>query len=390
VADLRAVVVVGPGLDADPDLLAEVAAAEFAALGVSGRVVATDGTEGLDTAIAAAGRDPACALVALPGPGAQSRRLMEVPGPRADRTVWLDLGGAGPVPPAAGAAHLHGRGLWGLTWAIRHAVHRLRHPARRIAYGDHPDQWGDLRLPPGDGARPPGAGARPPGAGARPPVAVLVHGGYWRSVWGADLMDALAADLAGRGFAAWNLEYRRPDRHGWAATVDDVDAALAALDLVAAQAPVDPDRVVLIGHSAGGQLAVRAAADHPDRVAVAVSLAGVLDLHEAQRRGMGTGAVAVALGGTPAELPALYAAADPMARLPFGVPQLVVQGRDDDLDLVDLGRRYVRRARAAGDAVTQVELPGDHFAVIDPRTPIWRATTDAVADLLARHRDGRP
>jgi acetyl esterase/lipase len=386
VADLRAVVVVGPGLDADTGLLAEVAAAEFAALGVSGRVVAADGTEGLEAATAAAGRDPACALVVLPGPGVQSRRLMEVPGPHA---VWLDLGDAGAVPPA-GAAHLHGRGLWGLTWAIRHAVHRLRHPARRIAYGDHPDQWGDLRLPPVAGVRPPGAGALPPGAGARQPVAVLVHGGYWRSVWNADLMDALAADLAGRDFAAWNLEYRRPDRHGWAATVDDLTAALATLDRVAARAPVDPDRVVLIGHSAGGQLAFRAAADHPDRVAVAVSLAGVLDLHEAHRRGMGTGAVAAALGGTPAELPGRYAAADPMARLPFGVPQVVVQGRDDDLDLVDLGRRYVRRARAAGDAVTHVELPGDHFAVIDPRTPIWRATMDAVADLLAGHGDGAP
>jgi acetyl esterase/lipase len=216
------------------------------------------------------------------------------------------------------------------------------------------------------------------------PVAVLVHGGYWRSVWGADLMDAIAVDLAGRGLAAWNLEYRRPDRHGWAATTADLAAGLATLARVAAGgAAIDLDRVVVIGHSAGGQLALRAAAD-AGRVVLAVSLAGVLDLAEGERRWIGAGAVEPALGGTRAELPEVYAAADPLARLPLGVPQLVVQGRQDDLDLVDIGRRYARAALAAGDQVEYLELPGGHFSVIDPTSRIWRATADRLVSRLDR------
>jgi acetyl esterase/lipase len=250
-----------------------------------------------------------------------------------------------------------------LAWAVRHAVHRVRHPARRVRYGSHPDQWGELRLPPG---------------AVRPPVAVLIHGGYWRPVWTADLMDALAIDLTGHGFATWNLEYRRPDPHGWHATTADVASGLEAL--AGLDAELGP--VAVIGHSAGGQLAMRAAADS-DRVALAVSLAGVLDLAEGQRRGTGNGAVAAALGGTPATVPDRYAASDPMARLPLGVPQLVVQGRDDDPDLVDCGRRYGRAARAAGDDVAYLERPGGHFAVIDPTTDLWHATAEQIRARLS-------
>nr|BFE80870.1 hypothetical protein GCM10020093_034710 [Planobispora longispora] len=202
---------------------------------------------------------------------------------------------------------------------------------------------------------------------------MLLHGGYWRSIWGADLMDALGIDLAERGFTAWNVEYRRPDLHGWAATTEDVAAALA-LAAGEARGPV-----VVIGHSAGGQLALRAAADDR-RVALAVSLAGVLDLVEGDRRHLSSGAVAAALGGSAAEVPAAYAASSPLERLPLKVPQLIVQGGGDDLDLIDLGRRYARAAQAAGDEVTYLEMSGDHFDVIDPASPIWRATAGAITD----------
>jgi acetyl esterase/lipase len=356
------VVVAGPGLVADPELIRETADAELEALGVAGRFVAA--ADPAAVADALAGADTG-AVVVLPGPDAETRRLMTQPGPHADRTVWYDLTRTGPMEVAGGGAHLYGRGVWGVMWAIRHAVHRLRHPAHRIGYGPHPDQWAELRLP----------------TAQRPPVAVLVHGGYWRSVWAADLMDALAIDLAGRGFAAWNVEYRRPDAHGWDATTADVARGLEALADV--DFPLDLDRVAVIGHSAGGQLSMRAAADS-GRVALAVSLAGVLDLAEGYRRRMGVGAIAAALGGTPDTLPDVYAASDPMARLPLGVPQLIVQARDDDPDLVDCGRRYVRAARAAGDEVTQLEMPGEHFAVIDPATDLWRATIERIQARLRR------
>lgn len=373
-----AVVIVGPRLVADADLLRETVEAELPALGVTGRIVTAGDQAAVAAAIAEAAGDLG-AIVVLPGPDPEVRRLMRAPGRHAGRTVWCDLTATGRVPVAAGSAHLSGRGIWGVVWAVRHALHRLRHPARRVAYGDHPDQWGELRLPPGAGPH---------------PVAVAVHGGYWRPVWGADLMDALAIDLAGRGFATWNLEYRVAADGGWEATTADVASGLAALaDL---DAPLDLARVVVLGHSAGGQLALRVAADSgrggsrpaagagpgvAGRVALAVSLAGVLDLAEGAHRGLGTGAVPAALGGTPAERPERYAAADPMARLPLGVAQLVVQGRADDPDLVDSARRYVPAARAAGDTVTYLERPGDHFAVIDPASPIWYETASYLRGL---------
>lgn len=407
------IVLTGPGLVADLRLLTEVADREFAALGLGGTVSATSDLPGFRAAL-----ESPDVLVVLPGPDPEVRRLFAE---RPD-AVWLDLtkadaplpalvdgtasgsgtasasgeAGAGGTASGGGEAgaggtrgmvgtHLHGRGIWGLTWAIRHAVHRLRRPAHRIAYGDHPDQWAEMRPPYGvvgqapatmppyetNGQIPTAVATREDGEQA--PTVVLLHGGFWRSIWGADLMDALAIDLAERGFAAWNLEYRRPDLHGWDATTEDVARGVA----LAAQSARGP--LVVIGHSAGGQLALRAAADDR-RVTLAVSLAGVLDLAEGDRRHMSSGAVAVALGGSAAEVPGAYRRSGPLERLPLGVPQLIVQGGGDDLDLVDFGRRYARAAQEAGDQVTYLEMSGDHFDVIDPASPIWRATAGAVAE----------
>ncbi|MFC6575272.1 alpha/beta hydrolase family protein [Planomonospora parontospora] len=411
VADVR--VLAGPGLVADLRLLAEVADREFASLGVRGAVTVLPGPAELEAAVL----ESSGPLVVLPGPDPEARALIA----RHPRAVWLDLHR---VAEPAGPGHLHGRGVWGLAWAIRHAVHRLRRPVRRVAYGAHPDQWAEVRRPhgspdeSGDGPRgdrqggpggdrwsgsggdrwrgsrddpkggprsgPGGAGGERQGGPREPvPVAVVLHGGYWRSVWGADLMDALCADLAGRGLETWNLEYRRPDLHGWAATTADVAAGLA----LAAEGARGP--VVVIGHSAGGQLALRAAADD-GRVALAVSLAGVLDLVEGDRRRLSGGAVAAALGGPADEAPEVYARSSPLERLPLQVPQLVVQGDGDDLDLVDLGRRYARAARAAGDDVTYLEAAGDHFDVIDPASPIWRTTAEMITGRVLRGSEGPP
>ncbi|MFI6453326.1 alpha/beta hydrolase [Streptosporangium amethystogenes] len=362
-SNLHVLVVTGPGLVADLRLLTEVADREFAALGVGGTVSMTSDLPGFRAALESPG-----ALVVVPGPDPGARGLFaEYP-----EAVWLDLTKSeAPLPgPADGASgtHLHGRGVWGLTWAIRHAVHRLRRPAHRVGYGDHPDQWAEIRPPYGTPGQAPS-----PEADGQTPVAVLLHGGFWRSVWGADLMDALAIDLAERGFAAWNLEYRRPDLHGWDATTADVARGIA----LAAQGARGP--LVVIGHSAGGQLALRAAADD-QRITLAVSLAGVLDLAEGDRRHMSSGAVAAALGGSAAEVPETYLRSGPLERLPLGVPQLIVQGGGDDLDLVDFSRRYARAAQESGDQVIYLEMSGDHFDVIDPASPIWRATAGAIAE----------
>ncbi|MGW0805859.1 alpha/beta hydrolase [Nonomuraea sp. NPDC002799] len=367
------VVVAGPGVVADAGLLGEVAEREFAALGVRGVL-----RHARDVAELRSSLDGDAVVVAVPGPEAGARALI---GRSTGPVVWVDLERVDGVEPGPGAAHLHGRGVSGLAWGIRHAVHRRRHPGRRIPYGPGRDQWGELYLP----------------SLASAPVVVLIHGGYWRSIWAADLMDALCVDLVERGLAVWNLEYRRPDLHGWQATTEDVAAGLAAL--AALDAPLDLGRVAVAGHSAGGQLALRVGADGvAGGVRMVVSLAGVLDLVEGDRRWLSSGAVAAALGhpstgagsstdagagGERRGVDALYRASSPLHRLPLGVPQLIVQGTDDDLDLIDFGRRYARAAELAGDDVTHLERPGDHFAVITPGTPIWQATAEAIATALA-------
>ncbi|MFI6735572.1 alpha/beta hydrolase [Nonomuraea sp. NPDC050451] len=408
---IEVLVIVGPGLVADDGLLEEIAAREFAAAGVSGTLVhARDASHVLSLLSSPSSPGGAGCAVVLPGPSAEVRSLI---GRDLGAVVWVDVERADGVTAGKGATHLHGRGISGPAWAIRHAVHRVRHPSRRIAYGPLPEQWGELYLPDAD----------------EPPVVMLIHGGYWRSIWAADIMGPLCADLARRGLAVWNLEYRRPDLHGWDATTADVAAGLAALATVdvataaltmaagsdalppgadrSPAAALDLTRVAVVGHSAGAQLALRAVADAAAGeagaaggaraaegvaggvgVVMAVSLAGVLDLVEGDRRWVGTGAVGAALGGRapgPGEGQAAppYADASPLLRLPLRVRQLIVQGAADDLDLVDFSRRYARAAERAGDDVTYLEMPGDHFDVINPATPIWQATAEAIAHALA-------
>jgi acetyl esterase/lipase len=246
---------------------------------------------------------------------------------------------------------------------------------RSLGYGSQPEQFGQLLAP---------------AAGSEPvPVVVLLHGGFWLSRWKLALMDPLAADLAERGLASWNLEYRRADRHGWDATTADVEAGVRHLDRLAARLPLNLSEVVLVGHSAGGQLAVRVAADllgsrAPVRPATVVSLGGVLDLIEADRRNLGDGAVAAALGGSATQLPETYAASSPVLRLPLGIRQIIVTAREDSADLNDLSRRHVAAARAAGDEVIAIEGDGDHFTLIDPSSRIWTDTMDRVLTGLPR------
>ncbi len=209
-------------------------------------------------------------------------------------------------------------------------------------------------------------------------VAVLLHGGAWSARYDLSLMAALAADLAARGWAVWNLEYRRVGRRsggGWPQTGEDV---LAGIDLLAQlDAPLDLARVVVIGHSAGGQLALwaagrRRAADAPVRVRAAVAQAGVVDLEAAARHG--SSEVLAFLGGDPGEVPGRYADASPTARLPLGVPQLLVHGEQDAAVPAASSRRYTDRARAAGDRVTLVLRSGDgHNEHLDPRSVAWAA-----------------
>ena len=228
-------------------------------------------------------------------------------------------------------------------------------PVDTLQYGRHPDQVADLRLP---------------AVGSEPhPVAVVLHGGFWRPRYTRPAMDAVAVALAQAGWASWNVEYRRVGAGGGVPeTLEDVAAAVTALREL--DAPLDRSRIAAVGHSAGGHLALWLAGT--GLISRAVSLAGVCDLAEAARHGIGDGAVLDLAGGTPEEAPDSYALADPGARLPTGVPQLLVHGDRDDAVPVEHSRAYADKARAAGDPCELLELAGTgHFDVIDPRSDAW-------------------
>jgi acetyl esterase/lipase len=219
-------------------------------------------------------------------------------------------------------------------------------------------------------------------------VAVLLHGGFWRARYDLRLEDRLVSDLAGRGWAVWNLEYRRlgwRSRGGWPATLEDVAAGIDHLGTLGER--FDAGRVVAIGHSAGGQLALWAAArsglpagapgaEPSVRLAGAVSQAGVLDLREAARLGLSRGAAGRFLGGPPGKLPQRHDLASPIERLPLRLPQLLVHGEADDVVPIELSRRYARRAAEGGDPCELVELPGvGHYEHLDPNTEAWGAVS---------------
>jgi acetyl esterase/lipase len=253
-------------------------------------------------------------------------------------------------------------------------------PAPVVRYGEHPDQVANLHLPAADGG---------------PwPVAVVVHGGFWRERWDRTTTTPLALDLAARGVAAWNVEYRRvgQDGGGWPGTLEDV---AAAVDHLAAIDAVDAERVAAVGHSAGGQLALWLAARDrlPSgapgsvprvRVRGAVALAGVADLALGHAQALGGGACAAFLGGGPEDVPDRYAAASPAALLPLHVPVGLVHGGVDDVVPPEQSRAYAAAARAAGDDVELVELAGaGHFDVVDPRHEAWVAARALLERLLA-------
>ncbi len=239
----------------------------------------------------------------------------------------------------------------------------------RSEYGAHHAQFGELYRP-----------TEATYAG----TVVIVHGGFWRAKYGLALGRPLANDLAARGYVAWNLEYRRVgDGGGWPATFDDIAQGIDHLSTL----DVDTSGVVAVGHSAGGHLAVWAAGRSTPTVRLtgAVSQAGVLDLAVAQDTGVGAGAAADLLGGTPAEVPDRYRLADPIQRLPLEVPVLCVHAQGDVNVPIAQSTAYVR---AAGGSAALREVAGDHFTLIDPTTPAWAAARDALPSLLAGRLPG--
>ncbi|MEW6475551.1 MAG: alpha/beta hydrolase [Actinomycetota bacterium] len=331
--------------------------------GLAGVVIAP-GVDGFDAAeLAAAVADTPVPVVAV-DPGNLRKAGVE---PESTRLV------------AAGACVIYGRGEDTARHALRYLARRRGRRPDTLAYGPEPGQEGDLWLPAGAGPH---------------PVAVLFHGGFWYHAWERDLMDGLALDLARRGIAAWNAEYRRVGAGGgWPATGQD---AARATDHLVALAPVydlDLGRVAAIGHSAGAQLALWVAARgrrgevHPT---VVVGLATIADLEEAMAARTGGGSVARLLdtgldGADDRDREVALAEASPRAKLPIGVPQLLVHAVDDPVVPLSQTTTYAEAARAAGDEITVMELErGGHFDLIDPASQGWATVACALQARLER------
>ena len=241
-------------------------------------------------------------------------------------------------------------------------------PDRTAAYGPHPDQVVDLRLPP-EPAR---------------TLVVLVHGGFWRAAYDRTHTGPLADALARAGYAVAVPEYRRVGSPGggWPGTFDDISVCCEALGTICAAQGIRPLRTVLVGHSAGGHLALWAAARHrlpPDspwhsqwRPDAVVALAGCSSLDLADAWELDGDAAADLLGGHAGEVPERYALADPAALLPLAVPATLLHGTADQHVPSAMSRAYATRAEQLGDPVALVELEGlEHFALIDPLSSAW-------------------
>jgi acetyl esterase/lipase len=259
-------------------------------------------------------------------------------------------------------------------------------PDHRIAYGMDSSQYGELRLPSGSGPH---------------PVAILIHGGCFKAAY-ASLRDLapMGDALKKMGIATWNIEYRRLGEPGggWPGTYLDVGLAVDHLRALAEEHALNLGRVVVVGHSAGGHLAMWAAArarlpEGSDlRVAAPLSLRGVLDLagpvdltanipgYEGLCRDR---VITGLLGGTPAAVPERYAHASAMSLVPLGIPQVLLIGDHEEFVPRPLAEAYVRSAREAGDPARLVVLAdAGHFDIASPRAATWPRVASAIRSLL--------
>ena len=256
-------------------------------------------------------------------------------------------------------------------------------PSTTISYGADSLQVADLWLPAGPGPH---------------PIVLMVHGGCWQTgIADRSIMNWIAEDLRRRGIAVWNIDYRGVDRPGggYPGTFQDAAAAADALRANAARHHLDLSRLVAVGHSAGGHLALwlagrpRLPADSPLRradplpIRDVISLGGLPDLEEAARseNGCGNEVIGRLTGGR-------FADTSVPRLAPLGVRQVLINGREDRIIPVAYAEGYARPMRAAGDEVRvrMLERTG-HVELVAPGTAAWAAAVEEIERAL--HIDAR-
>ncbi|MFI5111760.1 MAG: alpha/beta hydrolase family protein [Terriglobales bacterium] len=246
---------------------------------------------------------------------------------------------------------------------------------QRLRYGPEPEQFADLYF------------ARDK---SQAPLAINIHGGYWRARHDLAHASPFCAALAARGINTANIEYRRVGSAGsgeplatpsWPRTFDDVRSAYRYLLQNAAGLGIRSAPAVILGHSAGGQLALCLAA-HEGSVRNCVSLAGVLDLRRAWQLHLSNDAVVEYLGGTPEQVPENYREASPMELTIATARQVIVHGLADEIVPVAISRDYSAAKKKRGEQVEFVPIPqAGHLDVIDPRSRAFAVVADAVLRL---------
>ena len=256
----------------------------------------------------------------------------------------------------------------------------------RIAYGTDSSQFGDLRVPAGTGPH---------------PVAILIHGGCFKAMYATNKDLAPMADaLKDSGIATWNIEYRRLGHPGggWPGTYLDVSRAVDHLRTIASQHQLDLNRVVIVGHSAGGHLAMWTASRarvptnseiytaNPLPVRGVINLAGPIDMTANIQgyEGLCRDTVITSLmGGSPQAVPEHYSSASINKLVPLGVPQVLIIGEFEEFLPRPIAESYVRAATQSGDRARLIVIPrAGHFEIASPSSPPWPQVVSAIRSLI--------
>ena len=228
---------------------------------------------------------------------------------------------------------------------------------QRVNYGADPHQFFELWLP----------------EGTRIGSAVMIHGGFWRSRYDLFHVNPFCAALAAKGVATANLEYRRIGQlgGGWPGSFDDVLAGVRTASDILGNPPV------VIGHSAGGHLALRMSSE-PVPLRAVIALAPVADLRLAYALNLSNGAVAEFLGATPDSAPERYDEACPSNRS-SSIPRMLVHDTEDEDVPINISRAFVEARRNDVVPPTLIEIPNaTHMDLIDPETAAGAKVIDTV------------